>query len=481
MVGATAGRAPFSRKRVIIRLNERAASLSRFRMIRLFRVFVPVGALTLLVSEILLLTAVFILAAYIVQGVDPTVFLLDDGGLARIFLVVATIVLGLHFHDLYVNIHVRSRVALIQQLCQVVGIAFIAQGFINYLQPDLGLPLDIVVWGLPLAFAAMYLWRMFFSAIALEVVGRSRLLLVGSSPLLAEIGEYLEAHPGGTMAVAGYVDDRYERGTEFPGGVVHGPVASLLEIVQRTQARRIVLGLSEAQSRAAAESLLQLRFAGWAIDEAAAAHEMICRRVSLLGSSQQLIFSRQFEPVPQRLALEGLANFVAAAIAILALSPLMLLTAALVRLTSRGPALRKDRRVGLGGAAFTLMRFRLARHDPERGGRLNTLGAAMRRLRIDALPQLFNVLKGEMSFVGPPPERVEFYETLCRLLPPYRQRHSVRPGMTGWRQINGAALNALKGAEYDLYYVKNASFTLDVLIGVQALKAVVLGLSEPRP
>jgi lipopolysaccharide/colanic/teichoic acid biosynthesis glycosyltransferase len=444
-------------------------------MIRLPRVFFPIGALTLLASEVLLLTSVFILAAYIAQGVDPTVYLLNDGGLGRTLLVVAIIVLGLYLHDLYAHVRVRSRVALMQRLCRVVGIAFIAQGLIHVLDPALCLPLNVVLWGLPLALAAMFLWRLLFGAVALEVVGRSGLLLVGSSPLLAEIGEYVEAHPEWGLAVAGYVDDRYDRGTELAGGIVYGPVAALPEIVQITEARQIVVGLSEERSQAAAESLLQLRFAGRSIEEAAAFHEVICGRVSPLGPQRPLIFSRQFEPGLRRLALEGLANSIAAAIAIVALSPLMLFTAAFARLTSGAPVLRKERRVGLGGAAFTLLSFRLARRCPERGPRDNVVEAAIRRLRLEALPQLINVLKGEMSFVGPWPERVEFSETLCRLLPPYRHRQNVRPGMTGWHRVHGVSRDAIQALEYDLYYVKNASLTLNALIGANALKAVVLG------
>src|SRR5215831_8047945 len=157
-------------------------------MIRLFKVFVPVGTLTLLVSEFVLVTSAFVFATYLSLEVDPTVYLLDEGGLSRIMLVVFSILLGLHFHDLYSQFHVRSRIVLVQQLCLVMGVAFLTQGFIAYLNANLRVPIRVMVIGSSIAVAAIFLWRVFFSAYAFQVVGKDRLLLVGGSPLLEEIG-----------------------------------------------------------------------------------------------------------------------------------------------------------------------------------------------------------------------------------------------------------------------------------------------------
>src|SRR5438132_8759089 len=178
-------------------------------MIRLFKVFIPVGTLTLLVSEIILVTSAFILATYIDLPVDPTVFLLDDGGMVRITLVLASILIGLHFHDLYSQFYVKSRIVLIQQLCLVMGIAFLSQGLIAYLNPNLRVPIRVMLWGSSIAVVAIFSWRIFFSAYAIKVVGRDRLLLVGGSPLLEDIGRHIAEHPESGLDVAGYVDDRH--------------------------------------------------------------------------------------------------------------------------------------------------------------------------------------------------------------------------------------------------------------------------------
>src|SRR5664280_1071633 len=174
-------------------------------MIRLFRVFVPAGSLALLSSEILLITSSFVLATYLVLEVDPTVFLLYDGGLVRILLVLASILLGMHFHDLYSKIYVRSRVVLVQQLCLVIGIAFLFQALVGYVDASLRVPIRVMVLGSLLAAASIFAWRVFFSAHVLRVVARDRLLLVGASPLLEDIGKHIEEHPETGLQVVGYV------------------------------------------------------------------------------------------------------------------------------------------------------------------------------------------------------------------------------------------------------------------------------------
>ena len=201
-------------------------------MIRLFKVFIPVGALTLLVSEILLVTSAFVFATYLVLEVDPTVFLLYDGGLSRVFLVVLSILVGLHFHDLYSQTYVKSRIVLIQQLCLVMGVAFLTQGLVAYINANLRMPIRVMLMGSAISVAGIFLWRLLFSAFAFSVVGRDRLLLIGGSPLLEDIGQYVLDHPETGLELAGYVDDRHDTGTTLPGGTVLGPMESLRDIVK---------------------------------------------------------------------------------------------------------------------------------------------------------------------------------------------------------------------------------------------------------
>jgi sugar transferase (PEP-CTERM system associated) len=458
-------------------------------MIRLFKVFIPVGTLTLLVSEILLVTSAFIFAAYLILEVDPTVYLMYEGGLGRIMLVVVSILLGLHFLDLYSRVYVKSRIVLLQQLCLVMGVAFVTQGLITYLNASLRVPIAVMVWGSAIAVVAIYFWRILFSAYAFQLMGLDRLLLVGGSPLLEDIGQYIVDHPESGLEVAGYLDDLHQAGDTLPGGKFLGPVESLHDIVHAVQPHRIVVGLSERRSRMPVGELLELRFAGNIIEEAANTYERVCGRVCLREiRPSQLIFSGELGPRRQNLLYQRVSNMVVAVIGIIVSFPIILLTALAVRLTSAGPVLYRQTRVGLDGVLFTVYKFRSMRVDAEVGTgavwarkddpRVTSVGRFIRAIRFDELPQLYNVIKGEMSIVGPRPERPEFVKALSEQIPYYRQRHCVRPGITGWAQINykyGDTLeDTITKLEYDLYYIKNMSMALDTYIIFHTLKAMML-------
>jgi sugar transferase (PEP-CTERM system associated) len=458
-------------------------------MIRLFKVFIPVGTLTLLVSEILLVASAFIFATYTVLEVDPTVFLLYDGGLSRILLVLASILVGLYLHDLYSQIQVKSRVVLIQQLCLVMGAAFLAQSLIAYLNASLRVPIRVMLVGSAIAVVAIFCWRLLFSAFAFQLVGRDRLLLVGGSPLLEDIAQYIVDTPESGLEIAGYLDDRHAPGAQLPGGRLLGDMSALRDVVRTTQPHRIVVGMFERRNRMPVGELLELRFAGNVIEEAANTYERVCGRVCLKEiRPSQLIFSGELGPRPQNLFYQRVTNISVAVVGLVLAFPFILLTALAVRLSSQGAVLYRQTRVGLDGALFTLYKFRSMRADAELATgavwaqkddpRVTLVGRIIRRIRFDEFPQLFNVLRGEMSMVGPRPERPEFVRALNEQIPYYRQRHCVRPGITGWAQISykyGDTLqDTITKLEYDLYYIKNMSATLDTYIIFHTLKAMLL-------
>jgi sugar transferase (PEP-CTERM system associated) len=458
-------------------------------MIRLFRVFVPVAPLALLISETLLIASSFVLATYLILTVDPTVYLLYDGGLVRILLVLASILLGMHFHDLYSKIYVRSRLVLAQQLCLVIGIAFLFQALVGYLDAGLRVPIRVMVLGSSLAITAIFTWRVVFNAYVLRVVARERLLLVGASPLLEDIAKHIEEHPETGLQAVGYVGDREEAGKAKAGGEVLGDMASLREIIQATNPNRIVVGMTERRARMPVSELLELRLAGHIIEEAAITYEKVCGRVCLRElRPSQLIYSGELGPRRASMFYQTVTNVILAAIGIVAATPIVLLTALAVRLTSAGPVLYRQVRVGMNGTLFTLYKFRSMRADAEAetgavwaskdDPRVTPLGRIIRKLRIDEIPQLFNVLKGEMSMVGPRPERPEMVKSLSEKIPYYGHRHCVRPGITGWAQVNykyGDTLeDVIRKLEYDLYYIKNMSLSLDSYIIFLTVKATLL-------
>lgn len=455
-------------------------------MVRLFRVFIPVVSLFLLASEALLVTGAFVGAAFL-ELPYADVYFMTGGGVLCVGLVVLTIVIGLYLQDLYSDILVHSKILLVQQLCFVMGAAFLLQAAISYVNRNLRMPLHVMVPGSLFALGLIFAWRLLFSTYALQVVGGERLLLVGSSPLLANISQHLREHPEKGVQIIGLLNDSDDRDM---GPVKNlGRLESLCEVAAATRPTRIVVGMLERRNRLPVPELLDLRFSGHLVEEVATAYERVCGRVPIRElRPSQLIYNGDFGRIRHTMVYQTIANRTMAVAGIILTAPLMLLTALAVRLSSPGPILYRQVRVGLGGKPFTLFKFRSMRADAEAGTgavwaakddpRVTTVGRIIRKIRFDELPQLWNVLKGEMSIVGPRPERPEFVETLIEKVPYYRQRHAVRPGITGWAQISykygDTVEDTMIKLEYDLYYIKHRSFSLDLYIIFHTLKAMLL-------
>ena len=458
-------------------------------MTRIFRVFVPATAVVLLISEILLIASAFIIAVYMTLDVDPWVNLVYDGGLVHLIPVLLTILLGMYFNDLYSQFYVKSRIVLLQQLCLVMGGAFLVQGVLSYIVPDLRVSAHVMAWGSVLAVVVIYFWRVLFSTFAIKVMGRDSLLMVGGSPLLEDIAAHLEEHPELGWEVAGYVDDSHQPGDILRRAKVLGGLPDLKEIVQATNPTRIVVGMTERRNRMPVADLLELRFSGCIIEEVATVFERLCGRVCLKElRPAQFIYSGELGPRPQNVVVQTVLNRIIAAAGLIVASPLMALTALAVKLSSPGPILYRQVRVGMDDVPFTVYKFRSMRLDAEAvtgavvaskdDPRVTKVGKIIRSLRFDELPQLYNTLKGDMSIVGPRPERPEFVRDLSQKIPYYRQRHCVRPGITGWAQINfkyGETLeDTMRKLEYDLYYIKNMSLSLDTYIIFHTVKTMLL-------
>lgn len=437
----------------------------------------------------MLCAASFLLASYYVLGIQFESYMFLENGWVRVGLVTGSILLGLHFVDLYNQIRIRSHGRLLQDLCQVMGVTLIAQGLISYGAPDLRLGRGIMLVGCAICFVVLFSWRSIYSAYFVEVVGRDRILFIGFNPVIQEMAEHIQEAEYLGLTIAGFLHDEEEIGSELPGGKVLGRVADLHRVIEETKPNRIVLGLTERRNRMPVQELLDLRFAGYNIQEAGTTYEAVCGRICTKElRPSQLIFSGEFAPRPGSVSLQTGMNLTVSFIGAILTLPLMLLVAIAVRLTSQGPILYRQTRVGLNGRLFQVMKFRSMRVDAEKetgavwasknDTRVTPIGSFLRRTRLDELPQFFNVLRGDMSLVGPRPERPEFVQTLSEIIPYYRQRLSVKPGITGWAQINHRYGDTIEDTviklEYDLYYIKNISLSLDLYIIFQTLKTVIL-------
>jgi len=457
-------------------------------MLRFLREILPSNVLTLAITEAVLVFSCFVAASFLLLPVDPVVYLLYDGGLGRISIAVASILTGLYFHDLYSQIRVSSRLLLLQQVLQVTGISFLFQALLYYANSGLILPRWLMMLGGGFSLIAITGWRTFYSAVVLRALGEEKVLLLGSNSLVEEIARHIREHPELGMKVAGYVDEQASPALDRHAEHL-GPPGRLRELAEKLEPDLIIVGLAERRNRTPMADLLELRFSGIRIQEAATAHERVAKTVSLRElRPSQLIYTGGLGPRPGMVTLQAAYSRVIALAGLVLASPVMLLAAAAVRLTSRGPALYRQTRVGWKGRPFTLYKFRSMRADAEEvtgavwatknDPRVTPVGRWLRRLRVDELPQFINVLKGDMSLVGPRPERPEFVASLSKQIPYYRQRLFVRPGITGWAQINhkygDSVEDAARKLEYDLYYIKNLSPALDAYIIVQTMKTVLL-------
>lgn len=441
-------------------------------MIRLSRLFLPVGALALLFSEIMIVVSCFLVVTYLILNVDPGVFLLSDNGLLRIALASGSILFGLYFEDLYANLYVKSRVLLIQQLSLVMGIALLAQGILGYVNDGFRLPLRLMVPACAVLVVALFAWRVVYSVFVLGVVGPQRILLVGMCPLLVEMAGYVGDHPEIGLEIVGYVDDG-DRSAPGAAGKRLGPLHELPRIVTESAPDRLVVGFAERRGQMPIADLLQLRYGGMPIDEAATAYEQLCGRVLLSElRPAEVLLSGAFRPRAQRMVYQTLGHWLLAFILAVLSAPLLLLAAILLKLSGRGSLLSRRPSIGLGGQPFEIFELRLAR-----AGQRNALERFAARWRLHTLPHLWNVLRGEMCFVGPRAESAEFANALSERIPFYRQRYAVKPGLTGWAQINtppDKPEDTMRRLEYDFYYLKHFSRGLDAYILLHTLRSLML-------
>lgn len=459
-------------------------------MIRLFRVFVPTSTLVLLLTEIALVYAAYLVTLYVLLPYEPEIFLLYEDGILRLSLVVLAVILSLYFQDFYSSGRIRSRVLLVEKTIRTIAIVFFSQALMAYAAPTLLMPRWTILAGSTVLLFALPAWRLMFNTIFFRALAPQRILFLGSNTVVQEIAQRLSDRPELGMCGLGYLDSSYETGHKLAAGLpVLGGYQDLRPIVDSSKPDRIVVGLSERRQSLPMYELLDLRFGGLYIEEAARTYEAAFGRVTTKAlRPSYLIFSSDLGPRPRSLQLQSMYSFIIAAIGLVIAAPIMLLVALAVRITSKGPILFRQTRVGLNGKPFTIYKFRSMRVDAEaktgavwavkNDPRVTPIGKYLRILRLDELPQILNVLRGEMSIVGPRPERPEFVQTLSEIIPFYRQRHSVKPGITGWAQINykyGETVDdAIVKLEYDLYYIKNLTLSLDMYIIFHTLKAMLV-------
>lgn len=333
-------------------------------------------------------------------------------------------------------------------------------------------------------------FRWLLSLWATSSRSRERLLFLGATPVADRIISELETkNPG--YQILGYVDDRPASEIALNNGFrVLGTTQQLPEIVAATRAETIVVALAERRGTFPMQAILDCKLRGVLIEDWPAFYEKLTGKIVVQNLRPSwLVFSEGFNRTRVTRLLKQMVDL-ALSIMFLALGwPILLLVALGIKLDSHGPVFFRQERVGERGRIFTLLKFRTMLKDAEAhtgpiwatddDPRITRVGRWLRKTRLDEFPQVLNVLKGEMSFIGPRPERPHFVAQLQEMIPYYAQRHTIKPGITGWAQVRyryGATIeDAQEKLQYDLYYVKNMSIFLDLLILLSSIQVVLFG------
>jgi sugar transferase (PEP-CTERM system associated) len=373
------------------------------------------------------------------------------------------------------------------RLCVAVAIGVLFLTLLFFLIPPIAFWRSNLLYAMGFSLVGLMAMRMLLGKSLGSEAFKRRVLILGAGPRAARV-ESLAKREGAGFAVVGYVSMN-DGAKAVPGAVNRADIANLARHVVRLGASEVVLALEERRNALPLQDLLRVKTTGVHVNELSSFLERETGRVDLDSVNPSwLIFSDGFS-AGRRVssAAKRLFDLAASALLLVLTAPLILITALLVKLETRGPAFFRQRRVGLYGQSFDMVKLRSMRHDAEVGGqavwaqqddpRITRIGSIIRKLRIDELPQTWSVLKGEMSFVGPRPERPQFVADLEARLPFYAERHMVKPGITGWAQINypyGASIDdARQKLEYDLYYAKNYTPFLDLLILLQTLRVIL--------
>jgi sugar transferase (PEP-CTERM system associated) len=446
----------------------------------------------LLLAEATLLFGGLIVAVYLRLGTtDAEEELIQHHGFFKAAVATAFCLGAFYLYDLYDFVRMHDRRELVLRLIQALGLAWVALAIAFYVVPRLMIGRGVTLIALPLALALMVAWRISIHWFLGHPDYGERILIVGSGASAIEIArETLERRDAG-FRILGFVDNDPELlGKSLINPRVVGLTSELALIVQRENVDRIVVSMGERRGQFPSEQLLDLSLSGnVTIEEGASFYERLTGRVNLdMLRPSWLIFSGR----GRQKRMSGIARTVmhrsVALIGALLSLPIVVLTAILIKLESPGPVLYRQERVGKNGRPFTIMKFRSMRVDAEKDGpvwarsmddRTTRVGRVIRKVRVDEVPQFWNILKGEMSFVGPRPERPHFVAQLAQEIPYYEQRHLIAPGLTGWAQIKypyGSSIeDARQKLQYDLYYIKNQSLMLDAAILFETIKTILFG------
>jgi sugar transferase (PEP-CTERM system associated) len=430
-----------------------------------------------------MLIAASILVAASIQSTRPVGFDL----VWKIALATSLYELCFYYNDLYDLTLVDSPGELLIRVLQAAGAGAIVLSLLSLVVPSLMIGRGIFLTSLALTLIAVPTWRWMFNGVTRDAHLEERVVILGTGPTARTLAQLISTRREYAYRLVGFIDDGSPLSVRRHD--VLGGFEMLGTLLDDRRVDRIIVGLSDRRGRLPIKDLLAAKMSGVRVEDATTTYERLTGKILIDDLKPSwLVFSDGFRVGRTTRLLKRTFDLALAIIGLILAAPLVLLTAVAIRLDSRGPILYWQERVGQHGRIFTLCKFRSMRIDAERGtpvwatardNRITRVGRVIRLTRLDELPQLWSVLRGDMSFVGPRPERPYFVEQLAAAIPFYLERHVVKPGLTGWAQVKyqyGSSVeDAMEKLRYDLYYIKHMSVIFDLTIAIDTVKVIVSG------
>ena len=452
-------------------------------MIRFLNVYYPTRTVMLLLGEALLVSGCFFAACFALLGPDMYISMMYEEGFLKIGGITVVVVMLSYYFDLYEPQIISVPFEIYFRILLVLGFTCFILATVLFFWPEVSI--GAYVYALSFAFLtpALIFWRKAYERIVNLSFFRERVFVLGNGEQARSIVHAIQTRRDIGMEVVAWEESEIDK-------------AQRKELWSRTLRRlgeekspihRVIVAVEDGRSELPVEDLLSIRFRGVIVERVNDLRERLSGKIQLDGlRPSNLLYSEGFRIRQSQQFARHMVSTAAAAVGLTLFLPFFPIVVLLIRCTSKGPIFFRQTRVGVGGRAFHVYKFRSMFTDAEAGGakwavkndpRVTRFGMFMRKTRIDEIPQLWNVLRGDMGFVGPRPERPEFVPYLAENLPFYDLRHLIRPGLTGWAQVRygyGATLaEAREKLEYDLYYVKHMSLGLDLLIMFETIKTII--------
>jgi sugar transferase (PEP-CTERM system associated) len=434
-----------------------------------------------------------ILALYLRLGIGAFDYELNDkNGWYKIALATCVCLLNLYFYDLYDYTVMGNRRELLLRLVQALGIAWALLAFVFYFAPPLMIGRGVSVISVPIVLVLLLTWRILIHFLTGHPEIGEKILVVGTGKAAYDTAQAVWDRRDAGYRIAGFVTENGSRPKDLPQKMnLLGSANNLEEVIKNEKINRVVIAVRERRGTFPTETLLRMSLAGNVnIEECTSFFERITGKVHIdMLRPSWLIFAGRKRDTRLGTVFREITHRLLALIGLIVSLPIAILTAVLIKLESKGAIFYRQERIGKNGRIFKVIKFRSMKTDAEADGkpvwatdddsRTTRVGRVIRKIRVDEIPQFWNIIKGEMSFVGPRPERPHFVAQLAEEIPFYDHRHLVAPGLTGWAQIKypyGASVeDARQKLEYELYYIKNQSLTLDLIIVFETVKTVIFG------